>query len=125
MLALSLTNLTEDGWTFSPQKGSSGRCLIAQVWDRAGNVIADINSTDPAHFANKRARLIAASPELLEACRLHALWADSEKAGPQYPEGVTRDNGGEAIWRKWWDANLDLCERAQNATRAAIAKAVG
>lgn len=71
------------------------------------------------------ARLIAASPELLEACKLHAAWAESEKRGPQYPEGVTRDNGGDAIWRKWWDANLDLCARAEEATRSALRKASG
>ena len=72
------------------------------------------------------ARLIAAAPEMLEALRLHKAWADSERAGPDYG-GQTRDShpDGERIWRAWWDNQLDLCDRANRATDAAIAKAEG
>ena len=62
--------------------------------------------------------------ELLEALKLHHAWATSERAGPDY-EGLTRDThpDGEARWRVWWDRQLDLCERANDATEAAITKA--
>lgn len=81
------------------------------------------------------ARLIALAPalaarvieqdariaRLTEALRLHQAWSDSEDAGPDYG-AQTRDThpDGERIWRQWWDGNLDLCARAQEATRAAL-----
>ena len=60
--------------------------------------------------------------ELEAALRLHQAWSDSEDSGPNYG-GQTRDThpDGERIWRQWWEGNLDLCARAQEATRAAIA----
>jgi hypothetical protein len=72
------------------------------------------------------ARLIAAAPDMLEALRLHQAWADSERTGPDYGE-QTRDThpNGEEIWRIWWRGNLDLCDRANSATLAVIAKAEG
>jgi hypothetical protein len=72
------------------------------------------------------ARLIAAAPDMLEALRLHQAWADSERTGPDYGE-QTRDThpNGEEIWRRWWYGNLDLCDRANSATLAVIAKAEG
>ena len=82
------------------------------------------------------ARLIAAAPDLhrlvldlaaereqlLTALRLHKAWADSERTGPDYG-GQSRDThpDGERIWRQWWDNQLDLCDRAQTATDAALA----
>ncbi|MBN7763834.1 hypothetical protein JYP52_22095 [Nitratireductor aquibiodomus] len=70
--------------------------------------------------------LIAAAPEMLEALRLHKAWSDSENSGPDYG-GQTRDThpDGERIWRAWWNNQLDLCDRAQKATEAAISKATG
>jgi hypothetical protein len=71
------------------------------------------------------ARLIAAAPDMLEALRLHKAWRDSEHAGPDYG-GQTRDTPeGEKIWRAWWNNQLDLCARAEDATDAAISKATG
>ena len=59
--------------------------------------------------------------ELEAALRLHKAWFDSESAGPNYG-GQTRATHphGERIWRQWWDGNLDLCDRAQRATDAAL-----
>jgi len=67
-----------------------------------------------------------AAKEMLAALRLHQAWHDSEQAGPDYGT-QSRDThpDGERIWRRWWDNQLDLCERATEATRAAIAKATG
>lgn len=98
--------------------------------DAVGVEAARANSSvyrlDVRGIKNADARLIAAAPELLAALRLHQAWADSERAGPDYG-GQTRDThpDGEAIWRRWWDGNLDLCARANEATSAAIAKAEG
>lgn len=59
---------------------------------------------------------------MLEALRLHKAWADSEHAGPDYGE-QRRDThpDGEAIWSRWWNYQLDICDRANTATDAAIA----
>ena len=49
-------------------------------------------------------------------------WWDHEDAGPTYPEGTARDSdGGETIWRRWYDANLTMCSRANSLKRAALA----
>jgi hypothetical protein len=64
--------------------------------------------------------------DMLEALRLHQAWSDSENAGPNYGD-KSRDThpDGEKIWRAWFDGNIDLCARATEATRAAIAKVEG
>lgn len=62
-----------------------------------------------------------------ERAILHAVmrqaeaWADSEHAGPDYG-GQTRDThpDGERIWKAWWNNQLDLCDRANRATDAAL-----
>lgn len=75
------------------------------------------------------ARLIARAPDMAAALieaeaalALHQAWSDSEDAGPDYG-GQTRDThpDGERIWRQWWDGNLSLCDRAQEATKGALA----
>jgi len=95
----------------------------AAITTVGGSVIANVNA-DSRQQAN--AHLIAAAPDMLEALRLHKAWSDSERAGPDYG-GQTRDTHpcGEAIWRAWWDFQLDICERAQKATDAALSKAEG
>lgn len=96
--------------------------LVGRPWSVHGTN----NRNVAAAVSEDIARLIAAAPDMLEALRLHQAWTDSEAAGPDYG-GQSRDThpDGEKIWRAWFDGNLDLCDRATSATRAAIAKAEG
>ena len=93
----------------------NGMRVVANVHIEPGNEVDVAN-----------AHLIAAAPDMLAALRLHKAWADSETAGPDYG-GQSRAThpDGEKIWRVWWNNQLDLCDRAQSATSAAIAKAEG
>ena len=102
----------------------SGEWLIAMdAGDKGrGIAIAETRVATGAELAN--ARLIAAAPELLEACQTFAEWLRREEAG--FP-AETRFNTpeGEAKWREWFDENLRVCALAQEQARAAIAKATG
>lgn len=65
--------------------------------------------------------LTRAAPMLLEAVQTFAEWLEREDAGPDY-EGMTRDTHptGEAIWRKWFYDNIDICGKSQDQARQAI-----
>lgn len=57
---------------------------------------------------------------LVEAARKHLEWIDKERAGPNW-NGHHRDTpGGKAIWRQWWDEQLQLCEDTEALCRAAL-----
>ena len=71
------------------------------------------------------ARLIAAAPELLEACQTFAEWLRREDAGFIKAGGERDTPEGEAKWREWYHENLRICDLAQTQAIAAIAKATG
>jgi hypothetical protein len=74
--------------------------------------------------AKANARLIAAAPELLEACQTFAEWLRREKEG--LPVGIERDTPeGERQWCTWWEEYLRIYALAQQQVIAAIAKATG
>lgn len=48
-------------WASSPQKGTPGHCMVAQVWDRDGNRVVDIEPTSDPEDASRLAARIAAA----------------------------------------------------------------
>ena len=84
---------------------------------RNGGLIADVG---PAH-KEANAKLLAASPDLLEACMTFERWLRREEAGLALPEGCERDSvEGKRIFQAWWDENLNLCRKAQTQARTAL-----
>ncbi|MGO4718068.1 hypothetical protein AB4071_02925 [Stenotrophomonas sp. 2MCAF14_2] len=89
--------------------------------------ICQLNQSTSAEI-EANARLIAAAPELLEACQTFAEWLRREEGvgDLEAPWRGKRDTPeGEAAWREWYYENLRLCGLAQEQARAAIAKATG
>lgn len=86
-----------------------------------GHQVCEISSMNTG-TEEADARLIAAAPDLLEACQTFAEWLRREDAG--FP-AETRFNTpeGEVKWREWFDENMRVCALAQEQARAAIAKA--
>lgn len=92
--------------------------------------VAVVNTQLDAAEVEANCDLIAAAPELLEACETFAEWLRREEAG--YPDVARRfdANGnttpeGEKAWREWFYENLRLCDLSQVLVRKAIAKATG
>ena len=100
----------------TPYSSVGAKTLIARVWSQA---FRDVEQ----EAAN--ASLIAAAPDLLEACKTFAEWLRREEAG-FVKIGNTRDTPeGEAAWRKWFNENLRICDLAQKQALDAIAKSTG
>lgn len=71
------------------------------------------------------AHLIAAAPDLLQACQTFAEWLHREDVGFAVLGHDRSTPEGESAWREWYDGNLTLCALAQKQACAAIAKATG
>lgn len=100
-----------DGWHIA----SMGECTCSISGEQIGLDYRE---------ANANARLIAAAPDLLEACQTFSEWLRREEAGfPAETRFGTPD--GEAKWREWYFENLRICDLAQTLARDAIAKATG
>ena len=56
-------------YTFSPQRGKPGHCLVAQVWNEKGDSIAIIESTELDKDANQLACLFSKAPEMIESLK--------------------------------------------------------
>lgn len=66
--------------TYSPQKGTPGHCMVAQVWADGLNAAEIVPTADPEE-ATAMARMFASSPDLLAACE--AIQAAMSKYGAQ------------------------------------------
>lgn len=93
------------------------------IGNQAGMMVA-VATTGFCCQTAANARLIAAAPDLLEACQTFAEWLRREDEG--LPDGIVRGTPeGEQQWRTWWGENLRICNLAQERARAAIARARG
>lgn len=94
--------------------------------------IADVRTCGGIHVGGPQhpetmanARLIAAAPDLLEACETFAEWLCREEKGFDHVANNRDTQEGEKVWRDWYDENLRLCALAQEQARAAITRATG
>ena len=71
------------------------------------------------------ANLIAAAPDLHDACQTFHAWLLHEETGFDHGTHDRNTPEGEAAWREWWSKGMDLCALAQEQVRAALAKARG
>lgn len=99
--------------TPGPWKAGSKSVSAPETEDRLGLDVRLYGGNARDNRAN--ARLIAAAPELLEACAAMIAWDEAEKAARPWNE-----DGG-----KGWHERLDACALAFEKARAAIAKATG
>ena len=96
---------TSGTWTASPEEGTTEWRVDAGTWGIS--ICADFPG-DGNVEAN--ARLIAAAPELLEACRQMMRWFEVEDDHSQMPEFMDR---------------VSLCKQVEFIAASAIAKATG
>ncbi len=123
---------TPGPWLLRTAPTSAGLCHIVSAADWRGAFIygdgirKGVDDALPkAQELAANARLIAAAPDLLEACEIFAEWLCREENGFT-TVGNNRDTPeGERAWRDWYDENLRLCALAQKKARSAIAKATG
>ena len=100
-----ISNITSGEWIASPEEFTTEWRVDAGTWGIS--ICADFPG-DGNVEAN--ARLIAAAPELLEACKRMMLWFEVEDDHSKMPEFMHR---------------VDLCNQVEMLASAAIAKATG
>ena len=113
---------TPGPWRYSKENGSptTGQHMIAGA---KPGYLAEVRDCGSG-CVEANARLIAAAPELLEACQTFAEWLRREDEG--FPEEIRFNTPeGEAKWREWYGENLRVCALAMEKARSAIAKARG
>lgn len=114
---------TPGPWRVDPSHCGDVQTIDGQ-WEVACTSPLVLNGGECPDEWRANARLIAAAPELLEACQTFAEWLRREEEG--LPGGIVRGTPeGERQWRIWWEENLRICNLAQQQVRAAIAKATG
>lgn len=122
-----------DKHTFTPGPWrAQGLCVRAI---ENGIVVAEVDGPNKFFRGSERreemeycrgnARLIAAAPDLLQACQTFAEWLRREDVGFAALGHDRSTPEGESAWREWYDGNLALCALAQKQVRAAITKARG
>jgi len=125
---------TPGPWTFS-QGAEYGdfRFYVAQAdgapytphYSDVATLIAETVNDERKSIQEANARLIAAAPDLLEACQTFAEWLRREDAGFDHKTHNRETPEGEAAWREWFYGNIAICGLAQDQVRAAIDKATG
>ena len=123
---------TPGPWLLRTVPTSAGLChIVSAAYWRGAFIYGDglrkgvDDSLPKAQELAANARLIAAAPDLLEACETFAEWLGREESGFARAGNKRDAPEGERAWRDWYNENLRLCALAQEQARAAIAKATG
>jgi hypothetical protein len=129
-----MSNHTPGPWAFSQStQYGDARFYIAQAdgapytphYSDVATLIAETVNDERKSIQEANACLIAAAPDLLEACQTFAEWLRREDAGFDHKTHNRETPEGEAAWRKWFYGNIAICDLAQEQALAAIAKATG
>ena len=113
-----------NGWCYTINIFQADNATPTDGWSDVGYIIKTCEGEQQA-VQHANARLIAAAPELLEACQTFAEWLRREEEGFTRAGRDRSTPEGEAAWREWYYENLRICDLAQEQARAAIAKATG
>jgi hypothetical protein len=110
-------------------KVSRSTAFVRHIKIKAGNdwTVAEARYWDchegAVEAAEANARLIAAAPDLLEACRIAQVYFEACGKAWAAQDGILIGNDGRPVTEA---EGLDkLCDEAEEATRAAIARATG
>jgi hypothetical protein len=118
---------TPGPWRIKGRTRSTGEFIRIESRHPAKHLyqVADVIAANDYPENEANARLIAAAPDLLEACKTFAEWLRREENGFVKTGNERSTPEGEAAWREWFHENMRICDLAQEQVRAAIAKATG